>query len=161
MTSCLAKRPILIVEDELLIALDLADSFQAAGAYAITALSLSQAFELLDGHDWAGAVLDFRLDEQDCSPLCEWLHSLAIPFVICTGLDDITGPAVKGVQVMKPANSDEIVRILERLAAARIRRPVHSDAAAPDHACTADVKTRAGCSLFVLMAVSGHDHERA
>jgi DNA-binding response OmpR family regulator len=119
MTSCLAKRQILIVEDELLIALDLADSFQAAGAHAITALSLSHAFELLDGHDWAGAVLDFRLDEQDCSPLCERLHSRNVPFVICIGLDEVTGPAAKGVQIRKPVNSEDVVRTMEQLAAPR------------------------------------------
>jgi ActR/RegA family two-component response regulator len=73
MTSCLAKRPILVVEDELLFALDLADSFQAAGAYAITALSLSQALELLDGHDWAGAVLA-RLMSRTSAAISQRIH---------------------------------------------------------------------------------------
>ena len=43
MTSILAGRLILIVEDEAFIALDIADCFEAAGAVAMTAFSLKQA----------------------------------------------------------------------------------------------------------------------
>jgi DNA-binding response OmpR family regulator len=118
MTSILAGRPILIVEDEPFIALDIADSFETAGAVAMTAFSLKQALELLEGHDWAGAVVDYWLDE-DGSQVCERLHKRAVPLVIYTGFDEVTGTCAKGVQIAKPANPDDIVRIMEQLAAPR------------------------------------------
>ena len=118
MTSILAGRPILIVEDEPIIALDIADCFETAGAVVMTALSQHRALELLDGYDWAGAVVDYGLDGGD-SQICNWLHKRAVPLVICTGFDDVTGACAKGVQIAKPVNPDDIVRIMEQLAIAR------------------------------------------
>ena len=118
MTSILAGRPILIVEDEPFIALDIASSFETAGAVVITAFSLERALELLENHDWAGAVVDYGLDGRD-SAICEWLHKRAVPLVICTGFDEVTGACAGGVQIAKPANADDIVRVMERLAASR------------------------------------------
>ena len=94
MTSILAGRPILIVEDEPFIALDIADSFESVGAVVMTAFSL----ELLEGYDWAGAVVGYGLDGRDGSEVCEWLHKRAVPFVIYTGFDEVRGVCAKGVQ---------------------------------------------------------------
>jgi DNA-binding response OmpR family regulator len=118
MTSILAGRPILIVEDEPFIALDIADRFETAGAVAMTAFSVKQALELLEGHDWAGAVVDYGLDG-DGSQVCERLHKRAVPLVIYTGFDEVTGTCARGVQIAKPANPDDIVRIMEQLATPR------------------------------------------
>jgi DNA-binding response OmpR family regulator len=119
MTSILAGRPILIVEDEPFIALDIANRFETAGAVVMTALSHDRALELLEGYDWAGAVVDYGLDGRDGSQVCERLHKRAVPLVIYTGFDEVTGTCAKGVQIAKPANPDDIVRIMEQLAAPR------------------------------------------
>jgi ActR/RegA family two-component response regulator len=116
MTSILAGQPILIVEDEFIIALDLASSFQAAETRAVIASSLSQAMALIDRHSWAGAVVDYRLNREDCAPLCERLLQREIPFVIYSGLPEFSVPS-GGVYIPKPANPDDIVRVVEEIAA--------------------------------------------
>jgi hypothetical protein len=90
----------------------LASHVSAAGAQAVTAFSLSQALELIEGRPWAGAVLDYWLDGQDCSPLCQQLLNRAIPFIIHTGYQDVIGPYPMGLKIEKPANADDIVRTL-------------------------------------------------
>jgi DNA-binding response OmpR family regulator len=117
MTSILAGRPILIVEDEPFIALDIANRFETAGAVVMTALSHDRALELLEGYDWAGAVVGYGLDGRDGSQICEWMLKRAVPLVIYTGFDKVMGACASGVQIAKPANLDDIVRTLERLAA--------------------------------------------
>ena len=74
---------------------------------------------MLERYDWAGAVVGYGLDGRDGSQICERLHKRAVPFVIYTGFDEITGACATGVQITKPANPDDIVRTIEQLAASR------------------------------------------
>ncbi|MBE9604322.1 GAF domain-containing protein [Acetobacteraceae bacterium H6797] len=80
---------ILIVEDQLLIALDLAQSFRAqgievGGPYATVAAALRglQEFEP------TGAVLDLNLGEDSSIPVAQELQRRSIPFVFATGYGD-------------------------------------------------------------------------
>jgi DNA-binding response OmpR family regulator len=115
MTSILAGHSILVVEDEPLIALDVACSFETAGAQVVTAFSLDEALSLVEVRNWSGAVLDYWLNGQDCSPVCERLIERGIPFVMCTGDDQTVGPCTRVVRVTKPVSADELVRLLEEI----------------------------------------------
>ena len=95
-------RSILIVEDEPLIALDIAQAFEDAGAEIVVTSTLHHALVLVEHDGLSAAVLDHAL--HDSSPLCQRLHERKLPFVIYSGLGELHGACAKGVLVAKPEN---------------------------------------------------------
>ena len=90
----LASRRILVVEDEYLIADDLAELIGAAGAEVIgPAASLPKAMRLLEqGAQPDAAVLDINLRGIDVFPLAEQLAKQAVPMIFLTGYGANTIP---------------------------------------------------------------------
>src|SRR6202008_4768908 len=77
---------ILIVEDEALIALDLAAAAQDAGAVVVGPVaSIVEALALLDAAKIDAAILDANLADRDITPVALELIGRAVPFVIQTG----------------------------------------------------------------------------
>jgi CheY-like chemotaxis protein len=68
MEGNLAGHSILIVEDEILIALDLRFSFEKAGASVVTVHSLPDAIRHVEQDGLSGAVLDHGLGSQMAMP---------------------------------------------------------------------------------------------
>src|SRR5438045_2393681 len=85
----LSGEAILVVEDEPLIALDLRQTLESAGAYVFAATQLSHALQLAGHPDISAAVLDYRLGDGDCTPICTLLSQRGIPFVFYSGYDDV------------------------------------------------------------------------
>ena len=81
----LLARTILIVEDEPLIALHLHASLREAGAGLIAATTAGEALRLLTRNDVSAAIVDVRLGDQDCYPVCKELSNRRIPFAFHTG----------------------------------------------------------------------------
>jgi DNA-binding response OmpR family regulator len=83
---------ILVVEDDPLIALDLATTLEDAGATVVgPCASVAKALSFL-GETSArpaveGAVLDFDLRGETSAPIAKLLKSRGIPFIFHTGLD--------------------------------------------------------------------------
>ena len=111
----LTGHAILVVEDEAIIALDIADTLERAGARVTISYWLDDAREVIDAHDWSAAVLDYELRDGDCSPLCEHLRTRGVPFVVHTGHDELPSNYLGGVQVLKPASGEALVETLEEL----------------------------------------------
>ena len=104
MTGPLAGSSILVVEDEPLVALDIADAFRDAGAHVLIARALAEAMKLVETPGLTGAVIDHSLqDGLTTSDVCERLNELSIPFVVHSGFDKINGACAKGELVQKPA----------------------------------------------------------
>lgn len=101
------ERPILVVEDEYLLATDLALQIADDGGSVIgPALSMHEARELLrDTVDIGGAVLDVKLDQHDTFDLADALVREGIPFVFYTGYRSLVIPdRFIGIpRVIKPA----------------------------------------------------------
>jgi CheY-like chemotaxis protein len=91
MQQRLTGKRILIVEDEYLIAADLADGIEAAGAEVIGPLgTVPQALsELADETHPAphAASLDVNLRGVEVFPVADALRARGVPFVFCTGYD--------------------------------------------------------------------------
>ncbi len=113
--AALTGHSILVVEDEPLIALDIAETLQGAGASAVIAHSLSQAVQLVELRHISAAVVDFLLDDSDTERLCEMLSDRAIPFVLYSGYDRSQEAWQRGVQVSKPARPGELVSAVARV----------------------------------------------
>ena len=86
----LAGRNILIVEDELLIAMDIEASIQDAGGTVVgPAGTVDAALDAVDsGALIDGAVLDVNLRGKFVYPVADALTERQIPFIFTTGYDD-------------------------------------------------------------------------
>ncbi|MCW2239154.1 response regulator [Azospirillum canadense] len=77
---------VLIVEDELLIAMVLEENLEDAGATIVgMAGSLADALALIEREAFDAAVLDARLDDEPVTAVADALAAGAIPFVFHSG----------------------------------------------------------------------------
>ena len=77
---------ILIVEDEIVVAMDLADIVRDAGAEVVgPAMSVAEALRLIETHNITGAILDVQLGNDNSLSVAKRLEAAKIPFVLHTG----------------------------------------------------------------------------
>lgn len=105
---------ILIVEDEPLVALDIASTFEEAGASVTTTNTLSHAMLLAEHDGLSAAVIDHALVDGDTAPLRIKLTGLGIPFVLYSGFEQ-PGELGTGVHLSKPATADSLIATLMAL----------------------------------------------
>jgi CheY-like chemotaxis protein len=107
---------ILIVEDDLFVAEDLAVSLQDEGAEVIgPAASLAEAMDLASqARKMDGAVLDVNLRRDKTYLVADLLRKRSVPFVFVTGYDE--DPAEKGFRaapiLQKPVDMTSLVSVL-------------------------------------------------
>ena len=78
--------PILIVEDEAFIAMDLAEAIEHVEGQPVGPVAtVAEAFELLNTETVEAAILDANLIDRDVTPLALALIERGVPFVIHTG----------------------------------------------------------------------------
>jgi DNA-binding LytR/AlgR family response regulator len=107
----------LVVEDEYLIATDLAASLEMLGIEVVgPAGSVNEALRLLerDGHHLDGAVLDINLRNDRVYPVADVLRSRGVPFVFTTGYDASVVPEAYAdvPRCDKPVDEQRLVRCL-------------------------------------------------
>ncbi len=82
----LGKLPILVVEDEPFVGLDLADAIQLLDGDPVGPIdNVAEALALLDVTTVKAAILDANLADRDVTPLALALIDKGVPFVIYTG----------------------------------------------------------------------------
>jgi CheY-like chemotaxis protein len=115
----MAKRRVLVVEDEYFIADDLVRALERRGAEVVgPASTLQQALELLSSTaEISGAVLDVNLRGERVFPLADELMRRGVPFVFATGYDQGSLPdAYRQVPCWaKPYNDEGLVQALPAL----------------------------------------------
>ena len=89
MTTDLRQRRLLIVEDEFLLAEDVACEMKARGAHVIgPAANVQAALSLIaEAGRIDGAILDLNLQGQMAFPVADALIDRGVPFVFATGYD--------------------------------------------------------------------------
>lgn len=117
MNSGLSGLRILVVEDEPLLAWELELALAAVGAIVVgPASTLRSAFRLARETGFAAAIVDYRLGEEETSPLAALLYERGIPFIVHTGHGTSGNvPWGSAPVVRKPADPDRVVQILEAL----------------------------------------------
>jgi len=111
---------VLLVEDEFLIAEELADVLGDSGAKVLGPCSnLKQALNLANSLDMEVALLDVNLDGDHIYPVADVLAARAIPFVFMTGYSrDALPPEHRSRPVVrKPFQAAELLRVLDSLIA--------------------------------------------
>jgi DNA-binding response OmpR family regulator len=112
---------ILIVEDEIMVALFLEDLLAEAGfAVAGVVSRLEEAMALAETPTFTAAVLDVHLEGKDVFPLADRLADLKLPFVFATGYGTRAIPERHANRpvLQKPFRPEELTRALAALAAA-------------------------------------------
>ena len=109
---------ILLIEDNMLIALDSQDTLMDAGATRVypvatpaEARNVVVARQQIDA-----AVLDLHLGDENGLPIAEILTLAAIPFIFSTGLsgDSVIPPSMSGIPMLrKPYTPQELVTAVE------------------------------------------------
>lgn len=129
MNSPLTGRLILIVEDEPLIALQMTQAFEDAGAWVVRSHTLIEALTAVEARKLSAAVLDHALSDSDALTVCERMNERNIPFVIYSDYERPRGAALRGVYVKKPVGMPELIAIVERAVAGRQTSGKHPAAA--------------------------------
>ncbi|WP_068091455.1 response regulator [Novosphingobium rosa] len=118
-TSGLADQRVLIAEDELLIAVDLTEAFEEAGAVILGPVSsIEAALSLLENEpDIHLGIVDLNLGGELAYPLAQALAQRNVPFMFSTGYDDeeISLAFKDVIRLTKPATGEEAVEKAESL----------------------------------------------
>jgi CheY-like chemotaxis protein len=118
MDAILSDCWILVLEDEPLVALDIAESLTGAGASVLSAKTLQEGMPLAEHPQLSAAILDFQLRDGDVGALCARLTERHIPFVIYTGYAEVRGACVAGVLVRKPALPETLIETVAQMLSA-------------------------------------------
>jgi DNA-binding LytR/AlgR family response regulator len=115
----LEGRCFLVVEDEYLIAADLAASLELLGAEVVgPAGSVAEALTLVEneGGRLDGAVLDINLRNERVYPVADVLAARGVPFVFTTGYDAaaVPSPYSDAPRCEKPVDKARLIRCLSR-----------------------------------------------
>jgi CheY-like chemotaxis protein len=123
----LAGVTILVVEDEALLAFDLRDSLEEAGAKVVGPVpSLSGAIRAATEEQFDAAILDIDLQGKDVFPAAEILLERGLPFLFHTGHGNYSELPERFADVplyLKPGCPSELILIL--LGLVEIRRAQH------------------------------------
>jgi CheY-like chemotaxis protein len=84
----LKGRNVLLVEDNMIIAMDGEDALRDLGADVTTAASVGRASEAMAIQSIDLAVLDFNLGTETSLPVADLLMERGIPFIFATGYGD-------------------------------------------------------------------------
>lgn len=118
--NMLGRRPILIVEDEPLLAMLLAEEVEAmSGIVVATPATVAAALEILEREAVAAAIVDVNLIDRDITPVALRLMERKLPFVVYTGAGlppDLAAYRESITMVLKPGKPTEKLAELIRAA---------------------------------------------
>ena len=97
----LRGRSILVVENELLIAMDIAQALESAGANATMTTTVRHALILIEHDGLAGAIMDHALTDGDSTKLCARLKERGIPYLSYSGYEPVEGASTDAPHIMQ------------------------------------------------------------
>ena len=109
----LSGRRLLIVEDELLVAMDNAAELEAAGAIVVgTAGNVKEALRIVETAVFDGALLDANLNGESVDHIAAALADRNVPFIFVSGYGpENLPPAFASTPILgKPFSHDELVK---------------------------------------------------
>lgn len=107
---------VLILEDEAIIAFDLATAVEAADGIVVgPAGTVAAALALIDEEDVSAAILDTNLPDGDLTPVASRLIDRGVPVIVHTGIaapDELRRRYPDLPVYLKPTSSDGLVAAL-------------------------------------------------
>jgi DNA-binding response OmpR family regulator len=113
----LAGLTILVVEDEPLILLNIAQVLERTGVAITATTTLKHALLLVEHDGIDGAIVDLALGTDYSFVLCKRLEQRGVPFLVYTGMPSevLEGSCTSTLILQKPAMDEELVAVLEHL----------------------------------------------
>ena len=108
---------ILVVEDELLIAMDIAQALERAGANATMTTTVRHALILIEHDGLSGAIMDHGLTDGDSLQVCARLKERGIPYLSYSGYEPVPGASKDAPFITKPVSMDVLMSAMEELLA--------------------------------------------
>ncbi|HET6587099.1 MAG TPA: response regulator [Oleiagrimonas sp.] len=114
-TSRIRGLRILMVEDEMMLAMSLEDTLRRLGCEVVMAGRLHKALKLAETEEIDGALLDVNLAGERVYPVAAELDRRGIPYVLMTGYgnDMLDADYRSCPALMKPFQADEMKRVAE------------------------------------------------
>jgi CheY-like chemotaxis protein len=111
----LAGKCVLVVEDHIIIAMDLAHQLASEGAKVVGPVATAAAaLDMVASTDLDGGILDIKLTDQSAFAVADALADRRIPFVFATGYDfGIPARHVNVRRFDKPVKASVVCRALE------------------------------------------------
>ncbi len=112
------QRRILIVEDEMIVALFIEDLLDELGyKVAGTASRLEDALERAQMDDFDLAILDVHLQGEEVFPLADFLAERGVPFIFATGYGERGIPERLRIAptLQKPFRPEELADMIDKL----------------------------------------------
>ena len=109
---------ILVLEDELLIAMELAALIERGLNIVVgPASSCREALDLIATLKIDAAILDLQVRDEDCSPVANELEARKIPWALCTGfsVSDLDARFKSVPLISKPFRQGEIERTIRQM----------------------------------------------
>jgi DNA-binding response OmpR family regulator len=113
----LRGRSILVVENEFLIAMDIVQALEKAGAIATMTTTVRHALILVEHDGLSAAIMDHALSDGDSIELCARLRARGIPYVSYSGFDPVKGASADAPHISKPVSMDVLMSAMEGLLA--------------------------------------------
>ena len=110
---------ILVVENELLIAMDIVRALEDAGANATMTTTARHAMILADHDGLAGAIMDHGLSDGDSTKICARLKERGIPYISYSGYEPVPGADPGAPFITKPVSMNVLMSAMEDLLAGR------------------------------------------
>jgi DNA-binding NtrC family response regulator len=115
----LRGRRVMIVEDELLVAMELESLLEEQGCAVVgPAPTVERALSLLERERPDAAILDVNLDGQTAIPVAAALNARGVPFLLATGYGNAQAaePELKDApRLDKPVSHDRLVHTLAQI----------------------------------------------
>src|SRR6478752_10798110 len=108
-------RSILVVENELLIAMDIAGALEKAGAHPTMTTTVRHALILVEHDGLSGAIMDHALSDGDITALCVRLKERGIPYISYSGYSAVSGADPAAAHIVKPVPMHILLAALEEL----------------------------------------------
>ena len=110
---------VLLVEDQMIVAMQIEDMLQAAGCKVVGPVgTLQAAVAMAREEPLDAAVLDVNLDGDKVFPAAEELHSRGIPFILATGYGEQALPDQwrHRPRLSKPFRREQLEQLLSSVA---------------------------------------------
>lgn len=116
-----APKRILVVEDEIMIAMHIEETLGQLGHEVCTAANVGEAHALLDAGRIDLAIVDYHLQGTTTCGLVQRLHELRVPFIVCSGtagLEELGEAFQNSPFLAKPFTSDGLLAAVDDIARA-------------------------------------------
>ena len=115
--AALRGRSILVVEDEIIVAMDIVQALERAGANATMTTTVRHALILVEHDGLSAAIMDHALSDGDSTELCARLKARGIPYISYSGYDPVKGASSDAPHINKPTSMDVLMSAMEELLA--------------------------------------------